>query len=78
MPLSHDFLVHIYPMGCIPSKHVVLKDGTVVTERELKKMNKMNKKHGPASPVIPGEAPPWVQGHRVVQIHQGQVLSEQG
>jgi hypothetical protein len=56
----------------------VLKDGTVVTERELKKMNKMNKKHGPASPVIPGEAPPWVQGHRVVQIHQGQVLSEQG
>jgi hypothetical protein len=60
-------------MGCIPSKHVVLPDGNVVTQREFKRMNKKVKKTrggGPASPVVDGEAPPWVTGHRVVELDE--------
>jgi hypothetical protein len=53
-------------MGCIPSKHVVLEDGTVVTKREFKKIEK--RRGGPASPILHGEQPPWVMGHRVVQV----------
>ncbi|KAI0308374.1 hypothetical protein B0F90DRAFT_1682241 [Multifurca ochricompacta] len=28
------------------------------------------KKRGPASPVIPVDAPPWVTGHAVMSVHQ--------
>jgi hypothetical protein len=62
-------------MGCIPSKQVVLEDGTVMTKRELKRMNKQR---GPPTPDVEGELPPWLAGHRVVTVDEKGRLSERG
>ncbi|KAA1467839.1 hypothetical protein DENSPDRAFT_355678 [Dentipellis sp. KUC8613] len=54
-------------MGCIPSKQSVLDAGDEARAMKPRKYKKP-KNLGPASPIIPEDAPPWVTGHRVVAL----------
>ncbi|EPQ60335.1 hypothetical protein GLOTRDRAFT_108906 [Gloeophyllum trabeum ATCC 11539] len=67
-------------MGCIPSKQQVIETSTS-TLPEMRPKSALSfgsfrnnkaktRKPGPASPVISGDAPPWVRGHRVFILNE--------
>lgn len=70
-------------MGCIPSKSAVefevvntTSTGAKVSyEEEIKRRNpfRSRKGHGPPSPVVEGERPPWLQS-RAVLTEKGGIL----
>jgi hypothetical protein len=64
-----------YTMGCVPSKkHILEEEGLApqMNEKQLRKQEKERRKQEkkeakarrPLSPVLEGEQPPWVTGHR--------------
>ncbi len=74
-------------MGCIPSKHQVLEeDGRdrvapvsklqawKTGRKHRKEFSRAKKARGPPSPVIEGEAAPWVKGHAVLTEKDGQLV----
>ncbi|TFY70913.1 hypothetical protein EVG20_g2099 [Dentipellis fragilis] len=62
-------------MGCIPSKQSAFNGGDVPRATKPRKYKKP-KNLGPASPVIPEDAPPWVKGHRVVAFSDDHVAGD--